>query len=56
MLAEGELHAVLGVVAAERDAKLARLHLQAYLQGPGGRGPWAEWARGKLSPGRSGRR
>jgi tetratricopeptide (TPR) repeat protein len=44
-LADGELHLAIAVCAAEREPKLARMHLQAYLDGPGRSGPWAGWAR-----------
>jgi len=45
---DGELSAALGVAGAPSDPRLARAHLTAYLAGPGGRGPWADWARARL--------
>jgi tetratricopeptide (TPR) repeat protein len=51
-LATGELHAALAVVAAKRDPKLARVHLQAFLEGPGQKGPWAAWARARMAAAR----
>lgn len=44
MLADGELHAAIGVAAFRSDPRLASLHLRAFLNGPGAKGPWAEWA------------
>lgn len=49
LLAEGELHAAIGCVAARTDPRLARAHLEAYLAGPGGKGPFSEWARERLA-------
>lgn len=48
MLPEGVLHAAIGVAAQGTDPVLARAHLQAFLAGPGGKGPWASWGRSKL--------
>jgi tetratricopeptide (TPR) repeat protein len=56
MLADGELHAAIAISAAERDPELARVHLRAYLEGPGQKGPWAGWARARLAALRGGRR
>ena len=56
MLADGELHAAIAISAAERDPELARLHLRAYLEGPGQKGPWTGWARARLAALRGGRR
>jgi tetratricopeptide (TPR) repeat protein len=55
-LAEGELHAALAVVAAESDPKLARVHLQAFLDGPGHKGPWGDWGRARLAAARGPRK
>lgn len=56
LLLDGELHAALSVVAAERDPRAMRVPLEAYLDGPGAKGPWAAWAREKLAAPRGGRR
>ena len=56
MLADGELHAAIAISAAERDPELARVHLRAYLEGPGQKSPWAGWARARLAALRGGRR
>jgi len=55
MLADGELHAAIAISAAERDPALSRMHLQAYLEGPGKSGPWTSWARARLAALRGGR-
>jgi len=49
VLLDGELHAALAMAAAERDSRAMRVHLEAYLDGAGGKGPWAAWAREKLA-------
>jgi hypothetical protein len=49
MLVDGELHAALGCAALRKDPALARDHLNAYLSGPGGAGPYREWARTRLA-------
>jgi hypothetical protein len=49
LLADGELHAAIACVAARTDPRLARAHLQAYLDGPGREGPFHDWARGRLA-------
>jgi hypothetical protein len=49
MLAEGELHAAIACAAARTDPRLARVHFQAYLDGPGGKGPFRDWARERLA-------
>jgi hypothetical protein len=48
LLPEGELHAVIAVLAEGRDAGLRRAHLVAFLASAGGKGPWAEHARRAL--------
>ena len=48
-LAEGELHAAIAVAAFQRDPKLARLHLKAYLLASGEEGGFAAWARERAS-------
>ena len=55
LLAEGELHAAIACVATRSDPRLARAHLQAYLESPSGQGPFRDWARERLaSLGRAG--
>jgi hypothetical protein len=49
MLAEGELHAAIAVVALRSDQRLARQHLQAYLAAVGEQGRFAAWARERLA-------
>jgi hypothetical protein len=49
LLADGELHAAIACAAARTDPHLARAHLQAYLDGPGGKGPFRDWARERLA-------
>ncbi len=44
VLVDGELHAAIAYAAFGRDPRLARAHLQAYLQTPGGKGPFKAWA------------
>lgn len=41
-LPDGELHAVIALLAAGRDRELALAHQRAFLSGPGGAGPYAE--------------
>lgn len=49
VLAEGEIHAAIGLAAFRKDPKLAAQHLRAFEKGPGGKGPWAAWARTRLA-------
>jgi hypothetical protein len=49
MIVDGELHAALGCAAMRRDPAFARAHLTAYLRGPGGSGPYRDWARARLT-------
>ncbi len=48
-LAEGELHAAIGVAALRRDPRLARVHLEAYLLAAGPSGPFVAWAQERLA-------
>jgi tetratricopeptide (TPR) repeat protein len=48
-LPEGEIHAMIAVLAERGDPVLARERWQAFLGGPAAKGPWAEHARKKLS-------
>jgi hypothetical protein len=49
MLAEGELHAAIAVIALRSDPRLARQHLLAYLAAVGADGRFAAWARERLA-------
>ena len=53
LLPEGEIHAVIAMLAEGRDAALRRTHLAAFLAGAGGKGPWAEHARRALDGGKA---
>jgi hypothetical protein len=55
MLPDGELHAVIAVLAAGRDEALRRAHLRAFLASTAGQGPWAEHARRALGARTGGR-
>jgi hypothetical protein len=55
ILPEGEIHAVIAVLAEGRDASLRRAHLVAFLASPAGKGPWAEHARRALEGGKGAR-
>ena len=54
-LPEGELHAVIALLAVGRDRELAVAHQRAFLAGPGGSGPYAELVKRGLSPQSKGR-
>jgi hypothetical protein len=45
IFAPGELEAAIARAAVRSDPKLALHHFAAFERGPGGRGPWAAWAR-----------
>jgi hypothetical protein len=45
IFASGELHAAIARAAVRSDPKLALHHFTVFERGPGGRGPWAAWAR-----------
>lgn len=49
VLVEGELDAVVAMLAERVDVRLARARWTAFLDGSGGKGPWAEHARKKLA-------
>jgi hypothetical protein len=49
VLMDGELHAVIGSVAASRDPRLARVHLAAYLETAGPNAPFRSWAVERLA-------
>jgi hypothetical protein len=49
LLPDGEIHAVIAMLAEGRDAGLRRAHLVAFLASAGGKGPWAEHARRALA-------
>jgi len=55
MLPDGELHAVIALLAAGRDEALRRAHLRAFLASTAGQGPWAEHARRALGARSGGR-
>jgi tetratricopeptide (TPR) repeat protein len=55
LLAEGEIHAVIAMLAEGRDAALRRAHLVAFLASPGGKGPWADHARRALDGAKAGK-
>ena len=48
-LAAGELHLAIAVSLSERDPSLSRLHLSAYLDGPGKNAPWRGFAEQRLA-------
>jgi tetratricopeptide (TPR) repeat protein len=48
ILPDGEIHAVIAMLAEGRDAGLRRAHLAAFLASAGGKGPWADHARRAL--------
>ena len=48
-LPDGEIHAMIAILAERGDPALAREKWQAFLASAGGRGRWAEHARKKLS-------
>jgi hypothetical protein len=48
VLAGGEEHAIVAMLAQDDAPELARERWQTFLDGPGGKGPWAEHARQKL--------
>lgn len=52
ILPEGELHAIIAMLADGRDAALRRAHLVAFLSSTAGQGPWAEHARRVLDGGK----
>jgi tetratricopeptide (TPR) repeat protein len=54
-LPDGELHAVIALLAVGRDRELALAHQRAFLAGPGGAGPYAELVKRALGPGGRGR-
>lgn len=49
-LPDGELHAVIALLAVGRDREIAIAHQRAFLAGPGGNGPYAELVRRALGP------
>lgn len=49
ILADGELHAAIGLAAARRDPLLAATHFKAFLETRGAQGPFANWARRRLA-------
>lgn len=48
-LADGELHAAIGLAASRRDPLLAVAHFSAFLQARGAEGPFAAWAKQRLA-------
>jgi hypothetical protein len=48
-LPDGEIHAMIAVLAERSDPALAREKWQLFLGGAGAKGPWAEHAKKKLS-------
>jgi hypothetical protein len=53
LLPDGEIHAVIAMLAEGRDAALRRAHLAAFLASAGGKGPWADHARRALDGGKA---
>jgi hypothetical protein len=54
LLPDGEIHAVIAILAEGRDPASRRAHLTAFLASPAGKGAWAEHARRALD-GKGGR-